>query len=53
VAQEEIFNLMQSDSFRRYVRSHLYRDLVDAEKKTRIKLDAMEATDLYKPDQQM
>jgi len=25
-AQEEIFNLMQSDSFRRYVRSHLYRE---------------------------
>jgi len=52
LAQEEIFNLMQSDSFRRYVRSHLYRDLVDAEKKTRIKLDAMATTKLYAPEQE-
>jgi len=47
-AQEEIFNLMQSDSFRRYIRSHLYRDFVEKEKKTRADLEAMQATDLYR-----
>lgn len=46
-AQEEIFNLMQSDSFRRYIRSHLYRDFVEKEKRERAKLEAMQATALY------
>jgi len=31
-AQDEIFKLMEGDSFRRYVRSHLYRDLVEKQR---------------------
>jgi len=49
-AQEEIFNLMQSDSFRRYIRSHLYREFVEKDKKNRLALEAMHATNLLPRD---
>jgi len=45
-AQEEIFNLMQSDSYRRYIRSHLFREFIEKHKDTQETIKAMQITKL-------
>jgi len=43
-AQENIFDLMQRDPFRRYVRSHLYREWIEKEEEEIKRLRVMEQT---------
>jgi len=43
-AQEDIFDLMQRDPFRRYVRSHLYREWIEKEEEEIKRLRVMEQT---------
>jgi len=43
-AQEEIFNLMQRDPFRRYVRSHLYREWIEPEEEEIKRVRLMQQT---------
>jgi len=43
-AQDEIFYLMHNDSWRRYIRSHLYKEFLIAENKRQADLDIVERT---------